>query len=171
MKPKIEFDRPPEMFSQVISPPQAAEIRQIMGLVTEGSGGTATRVFSEVRAAGIRSGGKTGTAEKLAPVYDEKTGKLKTFKRKVKDETGKLIEKDFPQMYDRTDSWYISIAPLEKPTLAIAVVVEGGGYGATISAPIAARVIMKSRELGLLGEQYKPKTQTPTVAKPPKKRR
>ncbi|MDQ3129650.1 MAG: penicillin-binding transpeptidase domain-containing protein [Acidobacteriota bacterium] len=171
MKPKIEFDRPPEMFSQILSASQAAEIRQIMGLVTEGGGGTATRVFAEVRAAGIRSGGKTGTAEKLAPVYDEKTGKLKTFKRKVKDDKGNTVERTFPEMYERTDSWYISVAPLEKPTLAIAVVVEGGGYGATISAPIAARVIMKSRELGLLGEQYKPKTQMPTVAKPSKKRR
>jgi penicillin-binding protein 2 len=175
MKPKIEFERPPEMFSQILSPQQAAEIRQIMGLVTEGSGGTATRVFAEVRAAGIRSGGKTGTAEKLAPVYDEKTGKLKTYKRKVKDDNGNTIERSFPEMYERTDSWYISIAPLEKPTLAIAAVVEGGGYGATISAPIAARVIMKARELGLLGEQYKPKSQTPTAkqtnTKPTRKRR
>ncbi|HEX8286802.1 MAG TPA: penicillin-binding transpeptidase domain-containing protein [Pyrinomonadaceae bacterium] len=161
MKPKIEYDRPPEMFSQVVSPQQANDIRQIMATVTEGSGGTATRVFGEVRSAGIRSGGKTGTAEKLAPVYDEKTGKLKTFKRKVKDDEGKIIEREFPQMYERTDSWYISVAPLEKPTMAIAVVVEGGGYGATISAPIAARVILKARELGLLGEQYKPKTQPP----------
>lgn len=155
MKPKIEYDRAPEMYSQVISPQQAAQIRQIMALVTEGSGGTATRVFSEVRAAGIRSGGKTGTAEKLAPVYDEKTGKLKTYKRKVKDSEGNLVERTFPEMYERTDSWYISIAPLERPTLAIAAVVEGGGYGATISAPIAARVIMKARELGLLGDRYK----------------
>lgn len=169
MKPKIEFDLQPEMFSQPLNTQQAAYIRQIMGLVTEGSGGTATRVFGEVRAAGIRSGGKTGTAEKLAPLYDEKTGKLKTTKRKVKDDKGNLVEKDFPQMYERTDSWYISIAPLEKPTLAIAVVVEGGGYGATISAPIAARVIMKARDLGLLGEQYKPKVQPTTGIKPKRK--
>jgi penicillin-binding protein 2 len=171
MKPKIEFDRAPEMFSQVVSPQQASDIRQIMALVTEGSGGTATRVFSEVRAAGIRSGGKTGTAEKLAPVYDEKTGKLKTFTRKVKDKDGNLVDRQFPQMYERTDSWYISIAPLEKPTLAIAVVVEGGGYGATISAPIAARIIMKARELGLLGEQYKPKAPAPAPAKTPRRPR
>jgi cell division protein FtsI/penicillin-binding protein 2 len=175
MKPKIEFDRAPEMYSQILTPQQAAQVRQIMALVTEGGGGTATRVFGEVRATGIRSGGKTGTAEKLAPVYDEKTGKMKTFKRKVKDAEGNLVERTFPEMYERTDSWYISIAPLEKPTLAIAAVVEGGGYGATISAPIAARVIMKARELGLLGEQYKPQTQTPTgkatPAKPARKRR
>jgi cell division protein FtsI/penicillin-binding protein 2 len=73
-------------------------------------------------------------------------------------------------MYERTDSWYISIAPLERPQLAIAVVVEGGGYGAAISAPIAARVIMKARDLGLLGEQYKPKTQVPAQTPKAKKK-
>lgn len=157
MKPKLEADVAPQMFAQVISPAQAAQIREIMALVTEGGGGTATRVFAGVRAAGIRSGGKTGTAEKQAPVYDEKTGKIKTFKRKIKDANGNLVDREFPQMYERTDSWYVSIAPLERPQLAIAVVVEGGGYGATISAPIAAGIILKARDLGLLGEQYQPK--------------
>ncbi len=161
MKPRIEMDVPPQAFSQIVSPPQAAQIREIMSLVTEGSGGTATRVFGEVRAAGIRSGGKTGTAEKQAPLYDEKTGKLKTVKRKRKDADGNTVEYDAPVMFERTDSWYISFAPLEKPQVAIAVVVEGGGYGAAISAPIAARIILKARDLGLLGEQYKPKTQIP----------
>ncbi|MBA2494568.1 MAG: hypothetical protein H0V31_07730 [Acidobacteria bacterium] len=165
IKPKIEADQPPQVFSQVLSPPQAAQIREIMGLVTEGSGGTATRVFANVLAAGIRSGGKTGTAEKLAPVYDEKTGKLKTITKKRKNENGEIEEYKVPQMFERTDSWYISIAPLEKPTLAIAVVVEGGGYGAKVSAPIAANIILKARDLGLLGEQYKPKTQVPAVKK------
>ncbi|HXH68972.1 MAG TPA: hypothetical protein VNI60_01360, partial [Pyrinomonadaceae bacterium] len=69
------------------------------------------------------------------------------------------------------DSWYISIAPLERPQLAIAVVVEGGGYGAAVSAPIAARVILKARDLGLLGEQYQPKPQVPTPTPKAKKRK
>ena len=47
-------------------------------------------------AAGIRTGGKTGTAEKLAPVYDEKTGKLKTITKKRKDEDGELVEYKVP---------------------------------------------------------------------------
>lgn len=166
MKPKIEADLQPQPFGQVLSPQQAAQVREIMGLVTEGSGGTARRVFANVLAQGIRTGGKTGTAEKQAPVYDERTGKLKTYKRKVKDKDGNLVERDFPQMYERTDSWYISIAPLENPQLAIAVVVEGGGYGAAVSAPIAANVILKARDLGLLGEQYKPKPQLPQAPKP-----
>jgi penicillin-binding protein A len=160
MKPKIELDQPPQAYSQVLTAQQAAQIRSIMALVTEGSGGTATRVFGEVRAAGIRAGGKTGTAEKQAPVYDEKTGKLRTIKRKRKV-GGEWKEYDVPVMYERTDSWFISIAPLEHPTLAIAVVVEGGGFGARVAAPIAAQVILKARDLGLLGEQYKPKPQAP----------
>ena len=171
MKPKIEMDLPPQMFSQVLSAQQAAQVREIMALVTEGGGGTATRVFANVRAEGIRTGGKTGTAEKQAPVYDEKTGKLKTVKKKRRNDKGELVEYDAPVMYERTDSWYISIAPLERPQLAIAVVVEGGGYGAAISAPIAARVILKARDLGLLGEKYKPKPQVPKAAPPTRKRR
>ena len=170
MKPRIEMDVAPQAFSQVITPDQAAQIREIMSLVTEGGGGTATRVFGDVRAAGIRSGGKTGTAEKQAPLYDEKTGKLKTVKKKRKDDNGNWVEYDAPVMYERTDSWYISIAPLEKPQLAIAVVVEGGGFGAAVSAPIAARIILKARDLGLLGDQYKPKPQLPKAAPPKKKK-
>ncbi len=169
MKTKIEYAQPAEMFSQVLSPQQAAQIREIMALVTEGGGGTATSVFGNVRAAGIRTGGKTGTAEKLAPVYDDRTGKIKTFTRRVKDADGNLVDKQFPQMIERTDSWFIAISPIEKPTLAIAVVVEGGGFGAKISAPIAAGIILKARDLGLLGEQYQPKSRIPNPE--PKKRR
>jgi penicillin-binding protein 2 len=171
MKTKVEADLQPQMFAQVLTPQQAAQVREIMAQVTEGSGGTGRRVFANVLAAGIRTGGKTGTAEKQAPLYDERTRKLKTVKKKRKDENGKLVEYDAAVLYDRTDSWYISIAPLEQPQLAIAVVVEGGGYGAAVSAPIAANITMKARELGLLGEQYKPKTQVPTPQLPKKKKK
>lgn len=150
MKPKIELEQPPEAFAKVLSPAQAAQVRQIMGLVTEGPGGTGSRVFAKVRAAGIRTGGKTGTAEKKAPVYDKQTGKLKTVTKKRRNEAGELVEYREPVMFERTDSWYLAIAPLERPTLAIAVVVEGGGYGATTAAPIAANVVLKAKELGLL---------------------
>ena len=36
MKPKIEFNRPPEIFKQVLPPQSAQRLRQIMGLVTGG---------------------------------------------------------------------------------------------------------------------------------------
>ncbi|MEO8574431.1 MAG: penicillin-binding transpeptidase domain-containing protein [Pyrinomonadaceae bacterium] len=159
MKPRIEFDQPPQMFSQVLSPQQAAQIRQIMSTVTEEPGGTGTVISAKLAGTGIRTGGKTGTAEKQAPLYDEKTGKLKTEKRRRKNAQGKWEDYQAPVMYERTDSWFITIAPLEQPQVAIAVVVEGGGYGARTAAPIAANVILKARELGILGEQYKPKAQ------------
>ena len=165
MKPRIELDQPPQMFSQMLSPQQAAAIRNIMSTVTEEPGGTGTVIARKLDGTGIRTGGKTGTAEKQAPLYDEKTGKLKTVKKKRKNEKGELVEYDAPVMYERTDSWFITIAPLERPQVAIAVVVEGGGFGATTAAPIAASVILKARELGLLGDQYKPKAVATSTAK------
>jgi cell division protein FtsI/penicillin-binding protein 2 len=164
MKTRIEADQPPQMFSQVLTQQQAAIIRDIMSSVTEEPGGTGTVISSKLAGTGIRTGGKTGTAEKQAPLYDEKTGKLKTEKKRRKNAAGQWEEYDVPVMYERTDSWFICIAPLERPQLAISVVVEGGGYGARTAAPIAASVILKARELGLLGDQYKPKAPAPAPA-------
>src|SRR5258705_12545526 len=62
MKTKFSVDRPPEMFKQVMKPQQAATMRGIMGLVTGGPSGTARGGFAPVKAAGINTGGKTGTA-------------------------------------------------------------------------------------------------------------
>lgn len=169
MKPRIEADQPPQQFAQVLSPQQAAVIRDIMSSVTEEPGGTGTVISAKLAGTGIHTGGKTGTAEKDALLYDEKTGKLKTEKRRRKNTAGQWEDYEVPLFYPRTDSWFISIAPLEKPQLAIAVVVEGGGFGARTAAPIAADVILKARDLGLLGDQYKPKVQA-TPTKPAKRR-
>ena len=38
-------------------------------------------------------------------------------------------------------SWFVAFAPAETPRVAVAIVVENGGYGATAAAPIARRVI------------------------------
>jgi len=169
MKLRIEADLPPQAHAQVLSPQQAAQIRDIMSSVTEEPGGTGTVISAKLAGTGIRTGGKTGTAEKQAPLYDEKTGKLRTVKKKRKNDKGEWVEYDAPVMYERTDSWFITIAPLEKPQVAIAVVVEGGGFGARTAAPIAANVILKAREVGLLGDQYKPKAIPPKA--PAKKKK
>ena len=152
MKPKIEFDRPPEMFKQVMKPQQAATMRGIMGLVTGGPSGTARGVFAPVKAAGINTGGKTGTAQKTQPVYDPKTGAPKTRHRVEKDNKGNIIreyeETIIDEEHPRIDAWFLCIAPLERPQLAIAVIVEGGGYGSKSAAPIAAALVMKAKDLG-----------------------
>jgi peptidoglycan glycosyltransferase len=40
-----------------------------------------------------------------------------------------------------TDAWFIAFAPAEKPTVAIAVLVEGGGIGGRVAAPTAKPVL------------------------------
>jgi peptidoglycan glycosyltransferase len=154
MKPKIEFDRAPEVYNQVVSPQIAARLREIMGLVTGGPRGTARGVFGPVKAAGINTGGKTGTAQKDVPLYDPKTGELKKVKKVEKDPKGNII-REYEQTViapePRIDGWFLCIAPLENPQLAMAVIIEGGGYGSKSAAPVAAALVLKAKELGLLG--------------------
>ncbi|HEX8189677.1 MAG TPA: penicillin-binding transpeptidase domain-containing protein, partial [Pyrinomonadaceae bacterium] len=152
MKPKIEYDRPPEVWAQATTPAHAAEMRRIMGLVTAGSSGTATSVLAPVHAQGIITGGKTGTAEKQVPLYDPKTGEMLTEKKVERDRRGNPIREYTVPRLDpefRIDSWFLCIAPLDRPQLAIAVIIEGGGYGAKAAAPVAAALVLKARDLGL----------------------
>ncbi|HYH84669.1 MAG TPA: penicillin-binding transpeptidase domain-containing protein [Pyrinomonadaceae bacterium] len=153
MKTKIEYDQPPAVWAQAATPEHAAEMRRIMGLVTGGASGTATSVFAPVHAQGIITGGKTGTAEKQVPVYDPKTGEEKKVKKIERDRRGNPIREKFETVLDpemRIDSWFLCIAPLDRPQLAMAVIVEGGGYGSRAAAPIAAALVLKARDLGLL---------------------
>ena len=154
MKPKIEFNVVPQPFNQVLTPAQSAQLRQIMGLVTGGASGTARGVFAPVKAAGINTGGKTGTAQKVQPVYDAKTGQPKRRHRVERDNRGNIIreydEIIMDEDHPRIDGWFLCIAPLEKPQLAIAVIVEGGGYGSRSAAPLAAALVMKAKDLGYL---------------------
>jgi penicillin-binding protein 2 len=97
-------------------------IRAAMVGVTTEPGGTGLRVFS---GADYVSGGKTGTAqvvglkknEKGRSVYDSKT----------------MAERH------RDHSLYIAFAPADKPRIALALIVENGGFGAEAAAPIARK--------------------------------
>ncbi len=164
MQPKIEFDQQPKMFSQILNQQQAAAVREIMSTVTEEAGGTGGAVKSALAGTGIVAGGKTGTAEKDdAPKFDPKTGERMFVMKTKKDKNGEIINYKEYLTFNRTDGWFISIAPLENPQLAIAVVIEdiGNRFGGQTAAPVAANVILKARDLGLLGDKYKPKAQVP----------
>jgi cell division protein FtsI/penicillin-binding protein 2 len=170
MKPKIEFNQTPAVYNQVVTPDKAADMRRIMGLVTGGSSGTARGVFGPVHAAGVITGGKTGTAQKDVPEYDPKTGEPKTVKKFERDRRGNVI-REYRQIViseeKRIDSWFLCIAPLDYPQLAMAVIVEGGGYGSKAAAPIAAALVLKAKELGLLGNiQGTPQQQQQPQAQP-----
>ena len=47
-------------------------------------------------------------------------------------------------------SWFIGFAPAARPSLAVAVLVEQGGYGSRTAAPIARDLFVRARDLGLL---------------------
>jgi cell division protein FtsI/penicillin-binding protein 2 len=171
IKPRIEFDRPTEVYKQVVSPQAAQRMRQIMGLVTGGSSGTARGVFGPVKAAGIVTGGKTGTAQKVVPVYDPKTGQEKRRRRIERDNKGNIIREYEETVMDeenpRIDGWFLCIAPLDRPQLAMAVIVEGGGYGSRSAAPIAAALVLKAKDLGYFKTTTPQPTPTPRRGRAP----
>jgi penicillin-binding protein 2 len=90
--------------------------RALHGVTQEG---TSTRVFL---GAPYKSGGKTGTAQAVSVKQNEKYN------------ASKLDE------HQRDHSLYVAFAPLEAPTIALAVVVENAGFGSAAAAPMARRV-------------------------------
>jgi len=90
--------------------------RAMVGVAKEGTG---ARAFA---GAEYVSGGKTGTAQ----VFSLKGEKY---------EGGKIKERL------RDHALYIAFAPADKPTIALAVLVENGGFGAQSAAPIARLVL------------------------------
>ncbi|MBC7957785.1 MAG: penicillin-binding protein 2, partial [Cytophagales bacterium] len=101
-----------------LKPEQVQVILQAMQQVTQG--GTGTRVFA---GAPYVSGGKTGTAQAVGVRANEKYNATKMEEHK------------------RDHALYIAFAPVEAPTIALAVVVENAGFGAASAAPIARRVM------------------------------
>ncbi len=81
--------------------------------------GTSRTVFV---GAPYKTGGKTGTAQAVGIRANEKYN------------AAKLGE------YQRDHSLYTAFAPLDAPTIALAVIVENAGFGAAAAAPIARRV-------------------------------
>jgi penicillin-binding protein 2 len=69
------------------------------------------------------SAGKTGTAQVVGIKQGEKYSASRT-----------------PERF-RDNALFIAFAPVENPTIALALVVENGGFGAQAAAPIARRVI------------------------------
>ncbi len=89
--------------------------------------GTSVRSFV---GAGYASGGKTGTAQAVGVKANEKYNASK-------------IEE-----HQRDHALYIAAAPIDVPTVVLAVVVENAGFGSDSAAPIARRVF----DFLLLGE-------------------
>jgi len=100
-----------------VKPENLAIVKQAMiGVTVEG---TSAQVFKD---AGYTSAGKTGTAQVLGLRANEKY------------HANEIDERH------RDHALYIAYAPAEDPKIALALVVENGGFGAAAAAPIARRV-------------------------------
>jgi penicillin-binding protein 2 len=66
-----------------------------------------------------------------------KTGTAQVFTIKQTDSTrAKIVDER-----RRDHAWFIAFAPVESPKIAIAVLVENGGFGGATAAPIAQKVL------------------------------
>ena len=90
----------------------------MVGAVSPGGTAYASGVGAKYKIAG-----KTGTAQVFTIKQTEST------RAKILDER------------KRDHSWFIAYAPADDPKIAVAVLVENGGFGASVAAPIARKVL------------------------------
>jgi penicillin-binding protein 2 len=101
----------PEPIRQVgVNPETLAFVRQAMLGVVEEGTGARARV------PGVLIGGKTGTAQVVKKGEEKKRADLKDH------------------------AWFASFAPVDNPRIAVVVLVENGGFGGQVAAPIAKAV-------------------------------
>ena len=113
-------------------------LKGLEGVVTSGTGRTA---FLNAK---YTSGGKTGTAQ----VFGLRGGDYKA---------SQVAERL------RDHAWYIALAPLDSPRIALVAFVENGGFGAEAAAPIARKVLDAYFDPALLDAAIK-KSVSPTEA-------
>ena len=110
---------PPRMRREVsVAPETLAFLRRALYGVVYESKGTAFKA----RPKRIEIAGKTGTAQVF--------------------QGGRRGGDEPPLPYERVDhAWFAGFAPAAKPRIAFAVLVEHGGHGGSVAAPVAAEIV------------------------------
>lgn len=103
-----------------LTPENAESIVKFMINVIHGARGTARRISKDID---FQIAGKTGTAQVFTVKQEE------SYRESEVDE--KL----------RDHALFMAFAPADHPRIAIAVIVENGGHGGSVAAPIAGQVI------------------------------
>ena len=123
-----------------MNPPVQGVTDEDWSLVLKGMIGATTygtAAYTAGRNAPYSIAGKTGTAQVFTVSRSER-----------------LTDKVSERLKDH--SWFIAFAPAESPRIAVAVLVENGGFGSAVAAPIARKVM----DAWILG------TDPPKVPKP-----
>lgn len=104
----------------ITDPDHWQQVINAMKDVVHSSKGTARRIGRNIA---YTIAGKTGTSQVISIKQDEK-----------------YEEDKIPKKF-RDHALFIAFAPVENPQIAIAVIVENGGHGGSVAAPIAGKVI------------------------------
>jgi len=112
-----------------IVPGHLALIREAMETVVNKPTGTAYR--SRIKVPGFHMAGKTGTAQVRRISKQERENRV-------------LKNKELPWK-QRDHALFVGYAPIDAPRYAIAVVVEHGGGGSSVAAPIARDVLEEAQ--------------------------
>lgn len=115
-----EIEPAPPLQIPVVSPANWDAIIEAMRLSVHSARGTAAAVGREAR---FPIAGKTGTAQVFGIRQDER-----------------YVEEDVAERL-RDHALFVAFAPIDKPRIAVSVVIENGGSGSSVVAPVAARVI------------------------------
>lgn len=100
-----------------------ASMEDVVHLGNQGFRGNGTAWAHIGRDIDYRMAGKSGTAQV------------------VEISQGEEYEEEALSEFDRKHAWFIAFAPVENPTIALAVLVENGGGGSSVAGPVARAVI------------------------------
>lgn len=95
-------------------------IRKALQDAVNSGSGTGGRAKSQL----VMIAGKTGTAQ-------------------VAEMRGGIVKSENLPYQIRDHAWFVAFAPVEKPEIAVAVLVEHGGHGGAAAAPVAKKIIEK----------------------------
>jgi penicillin-binding protein 2 len=106
-----------------------AAMKEAMIDVVYGEGGTARNI--QVSTPALAIGGKTGTSQVRRITMEER-------------EEGIRENEELPWRF-RDHALFVGFAPIEQPRFACAVVVEHGGSGSQVAAPICRDVLLEAQ--------------------------
>jgi penicillin-binding protein 2 len=121
---------PVEPASIGVDPGHLELMKKAMTEVTMDPRGTA--YAARIKVPGLTMAGKTGTAQVRRITRREREG-------------GVIKNEDLPWRF-RDHALFVGYGPVEKPRYAIAVVVEHGGGGSSVAAPIARDILTETLE-------------------------
>lgn len=127
----IKLSEKPEFEQLKVSKKHLDIVREGMYRVVNGAQGTAKRAAFDIN--GAKMAGKTGTTQ---------VRRISMKERK----TGVIRDENLPWKL-RNHALFVGYAPYDNPIYAVAVIVEHGGSGSGVAAPIASKVMQEAIKL------------------------